>query len=68
MKDKHISIEADNALMREIVEAIREQLIINPSNTRFKLISKFIFYLLFCIVFYVSLFNVQQPVVFILCK
>jgi linoleoyl-CoA desaturase len=67
LRDKHIHIAKDSELLKTIYYQVENQININKLNFRLKLWIKFIFYFPLSVFCYLLLFNVVNPIIFILC-
>jgi linoleoyl-CoA desaturase len=67
LRDKHIHIAEDSALLRLIYKEVGEQLRMNKSRMVFLLWAKFIFYLALVSCFYFFIYLVTNPWLFVLC-
>lgn len=66
MKDKHIHIASDSALLKKIYREVDLTLRINKRKTIVFLWAKFIFYISLVLAFYFFIYQIEQPLVFIL--
>jgi len=67
LRDKHIHIAQDSALLKSIYKEVDEKLIINYRDFKIILGIKFLFYLSLSIAFYALLYFIQSPVLFLAC-
>jgi linoleoyl-CoA desaturase len=67
MRDKHIHIASDSALLKTIYREVDEQLIIHKRTTEIRIVVKFIVYFSLFITSYASLYIVSNQLVYILC-
>jgi linoleoyl-CoA desaturase len=67
MRDKHLHIPQDSALLKEIYAEVGNRLIVNTSSFYRLLWLKFIFYGSATILCYFLLYQLQNPFLFILC-
>lgn len=67
MRDKHIHIPQDSALLKNIYRQVNEKLDIDKQAFRLKIWAKFIFYFSFSIFCYALLYLVQNPFYFVFC-
>lgn len=67
MKDKHIHVPQDSALLKEIYRAVDVGLKIDPSAFRRQLWIKFAVYFSLTLGFYLSLFGAENAAFFLLC-
>ena len=65
MRDKHIHVAEDSALLKVIYNQVEEQLIIDERRTTLLLCFKFIFYFLLSVALYGLLFHTQNRILFI---
>ena len=65
MKDKHMHIQADSILLKQLHTAIDQKLHIDPKSTAFLLTMKFVFYFILMAATYAMIFLTHQPVVLI---
>lgn len=65
MKNKHLQIDSDKKLFKKISKAIQSQIQIDPKKIRRQLSLKFTFYLILSISFYLGIFWVKNPIVFL---
>ena len=61
MKDKHIHIPTDSALLKKIVKSIHQELEVNPIKNARKLFFKLIFYVLASVIFYSLILWAKHP-------
>ena len=66
MKDKHLHISQDSALLKLIYEQVDEKLIFNNKEFLFKISIKFLFYFASTLMVYSLLYLVERPIYFIL--
>lgn len=67
MKDRHLKIEKDSELLKEIKKRVKEELVINKSTFNIKIWIKFSFYFILTSFSYISLFLINNSLVFIFC-
>lgn len=67
MRDKHIHISRDSALLKTIYQQVDKALVIDRSRFRFKLALKLVFYVGWSALFYYGLFAVNDPFAFVAC-
>lgn len=67
MRDKHIHNPQDSELLKLLSRSVEENLHINKLHFRILIWTKFIFYLGLSAILYYSLYQINQPVLFILC-
>lgn len=65
MRDKHIHIKEDSELLQNIYKEVDRLLIINQKDFYLKLWVKFLFYLILSGFFYFSLYQLENPILFI---
>jgi linoleoyl-CoA desaturase len=66
MKDKHIIVEEESHLLAKLHRLVKEQLVINESDFRKRLFTKFIFYTSIAASIYLSLFRIENVLFFYL--
>jgi linoleoyl-CoA desaturase len=67
MKDKHLIIAEDSALLHTIYQTVNEQLVMDKSKFPALIGLKFLFYCALNVFIYGSLFQIADSVLFILC-
>lgn len=67
LKDKHIHVPEDSALLRLIYKQVDEQLVIDQGRTRLLLCLKFVFYIALSGVLYSLLYHTTNTALFIAC-
>ncbi len=67
MKDKHINIAADNALLKQIYSEVNDQLNTGKKSFARHITFKFVFYFSLTALSYLALYRAQSPVLFIFC-
>ena len=65
MKDKHLHVQADSLLLKQLHSEINQRLHIDPRSTAIQLTLKFIFYFFLMAVTYAVIFITHQPVVLV---
>lgn len=67
MRDKHIHIPQDSELLKIIYAQVAEKLVIDKRNFLITIWLKFAFYILLMAISYIVVYNITNPVGFILC-
>jgi linoleoyl-CoA desaturase len=67
LKDKHLYIAEDSALLKTIYRKVEEQLVVNTQVVTFKIWIKFIFYFSLTVFCYSLLYTVKNPYYFVVC-
>ncbi len=67
MKDRHIHIVEDSDLLKTIYRQVEEKISINKNNFVLKISIKFIFYFSLSIIFYLTLYTLNNTLAFIFC-
>ncbi len=65
MRDKHLHIAEDSALLQTIYKKVEAQLVVNPQRFALHLWMKFVFYFSLFVVSYAFLYTLAHPLVFI---
>ena len=67
MKDKHLHSAKDSALLKEIYKEVNENLVINERSFVMKIWVKFAVYFSLTLLSYAMLYQIANPIVFVLC-
>ena len=67
MRDKHLHIAEDSALLKTIYKEVDEQLVIDKRKFIITILSKFIIYFSLTVLCYIALYTITHPLFFVIC-